>query len=519
MKRSSELWCCLALLVIEALSLGSCGVDAEDHRFRHDQLVEEYRVYSKILTGRNIDNQTTVFALPNESLKSTLEWVTDGTELGSELVTDFMKRNRESQPLRHFFNSPLNRVTLLDHKKCRQYMSGREGWGQFSSDFPMYRFGSNDVIAAVSRVGFSRNMSQALVYAGFQSFWSSSSKGSYYILGNENHLWTVRRKFTVWRTEHGSWDASERVLEQEKALVNQGYKEWKSGPFLPGQYRRNRGSHYKVRNRIEWIETAALPSDKTAELHPTYARETEEYRVYSEVIPAKIIENQTITFALPSESLLSTLEWVTDETEKGPELVADFIEKNREPQPLPPLANSPQKNIRLLSPEDSARYMSSRESWAQFNRDFAIGPIKGLSHGNTEPRGIARVSRIGFSKNLSHALVYAELQSFLKPWSLSRGHYYILVNEDYLWRIQTKVEVWKAEHLARVDAFIEGEWHALHLGNLAEKEKELVDSEYTLWTSGPFLPGQYRKSDLIAGEEMIKQNIYWIETAALPQKR
>jgi hypothetical protein len=107
-------------------------------------------------------------------------------ELLGSAIADYRARNQESQPLPTDLVVPGSAVTRIDEATLKTYFqagTGPEGWERFRKQF------GEDAMYTFSRAGFSHDLSQAVVFMGFQG--AHVGTGSLYFLLRQGQNWRV----------------------------------------------------------------------------------------------------------------------------------------------------------------------------------------------------------------------------------------------------------------------------------------------------------------------------------------
>lgn len=161
---------------------------------------EEYKIYSTVLkdekgiliikdkTGMDADSKN-FKGLENRGFENFLR------KINSETIKDFLNKNNKSVSLERKFSLDLDYqfITNEELKKTFDYkIDGEMNWTFFREKYP--KAGN---IYTLSRVGFSQDGSQALV---FVTDWCRSlcGEGNYYILKKENYEWKIVEQMMSW---------------------------------------------------------------------------------------------------------------------------------------------------------------------------------------------------------------------------------------------------------------------------------------------------------------------------------
>ncbi|HEX8143284.1 MAG TPA: hypothetical protein VF553_11855 [Pyrinomonadaceae bacterium] len=169
---------------------------------------EEYAVYSALLNLLSesergelivLQDHTTNDFLGYESIERTLEPLQQGSfPLAQETLDAFLANNERSQSLENLTRSTENlfclpvRTTLASRSEVESYFGRRGGWQLF---YRKYRGAAG--LVTLSKVGFSRDRSQALVYQEFTCD-DTCGRGSFVALFKDGNVWRVRSQAGTW---------------------------------------------------------------------------------------------------------------------------------------------------------------------------------------------------------------------------------------------------------------------------------------------------------------------------------
>jgi len=111
--------------------------------------------------------------------------------LGEETLADFLAKNREQHPVEPDLD-PGGRLICLSDEEFLHVFRDREGWERFRQEFP-----ESDGTLRFSRVGFDRDVTQAMIYAGQQFDWQIGS-GGYWLFTKSSGAWVESGKLGTW---------------------------------------------------------------------------------------------------------------------------------------------------------------------------------------------------------------------------------------------------------------------------------------------------------------------------------
>ncbi|MBA2345921.1 MAG: hypothetical protein H0V83_12660 [Rubrobacter sp.] len=125
----------------------------------------------------------------DERMLSYLRENLDG--LREETLTAFIAKNREQHPVEPDFN-PGGRLICVGDEKFHHIFRDGDGWARFRQEFP-----DSDGTLRFSRVGFDRDVTRALLYAGQQFDWNVGS-GGFWLFSKLDGEWTEAGRVGNW---------------------------------------------------------------------------------------------------------------------------------------------------------------------------------------------------------------------------------------------------------------------------------------------------------------------------------
>lgn len=111
-------------------------------------------------------------------------------DLEAETIAGYSARNARSSPLRQFLDLPME-ARLLTEDEWKAILD-QGGWDAFYARFP-----GAPGLTELSRVGFNRERTQALIYMGTMSHYLAGA-GFFYLLEKEGDSWKVKDQVMVW---------------------------------------------------------------------------------------------------------------------------------------------------------------------------------------------------------------------------------------------------------------------------------------------------------------------------------
>jgi hypothetical protein len=114
-------------------------------------------------------------------------------DIPAALVEDYSAKNKDEAPLENRFTFSVDYVLLSDEDFERIFSAPEHGgWDMFYRKFP-----NSAGHIQISRPGFNKDKTLALVYVGNQRHWLAGV-GEYVVLEKINGAWTIRKRDMVW---------------------------------------------------------------------------------------------------------------------------------------------------------------------------------------------------------------------------------------------------------------------------------------------------------------------------------
>ncbi len=187
----------IACMLLLGILNYSCAKPAVDYSF------DDYSIYSEFLQDDYINDinklrtkkkqkinkavvimsETKIFKIMPDDLKANLKGLKD------ETIQDYIIKNKTTMTLENKFRCDM-KVILVKESKIKKIL--KKGWDNFKKKYP---YSSGFIF--LSRVGFNKDKTQALIYVG--ELWGPLAGGGYYILYNlENGEWVNKASLLVW---------------------------------------------------------------------------------------------------------------------------------------------------------------------------------------------------------------------------------------------------------------------------------------------------------------------------------
>src|ERR1044072_17126 len=179
-----------------------CAVLTAVGRTRHDECptAEEYAVFTALFPDSANSDNTSQIVIEDKTVGSDLigdldlrKFLKDLQPLKAETIDDFLVRNQVQCKLIDHFDLKV-KVNLVSAEELRKIFNGDldEGWKAVHNTYP-----GVGAFQTLSRVGFSKDHNQALVY--FPHFCGSlCGQGEYFVLEKIEGKWRVKNRIGSW---------------------------------------------------------------------------------------------------------------------------------------------------------------------------------------------------------------------------------------------------------------------------------------------------------------------------------
>lgn len=193
-------WVYITLLLLSACSMNSTETVTPIPTVSPtpDAVREEERIYAALIEALYpedmlvIMDQTQTDVLDLASAE-TYQHVEESLQhLSVETLTDFKARNDSSYPLRASMALGVRYLLFSQKDKQELFQVNQSGWDVFYNRYP-----GAPGIMTLSRVGFNKQMDQALVYLGVQSHWLAGS-GNFFLFNKVNGSWVIDQQVMSW---------------------------------------------------------------------------------------------------------------------------------------------------------------------------------------------------------------------------------------------------------------------------------------------------------------------------------
>jgi hypothetical protein len=196
MKKVSLFW--FSIIIIFLSGFWANSVSAQNNPD-----LDEYSVFSALLQqefiGKGtkqlvIKNQTDIYNFSNnETLDNLQKYL---LPLEKETFLDFSSRNKQSADLKNKFNLKV-KINLVGEEIGRIFAGGErdsenDGWKMFHKKYP-----TAGGFITLSRVGFNKEKTQALIYAAHNCGWLCG-EGNYILLVKKDNIWKIEEKLMNW---------------------------------------------------------------------------------------------------------------------------------------------------------------------------------------------------------------------------------------------------------------------------------------------------------------------------------
>lgn len=168
--------------------------------------LDEYSVYSDLLKEEFIGKRTKQIVIKKETavqnFSANEKIPTEGLQgslssLKKETAEDFLLRNKQSAKLTDKFKLKV-KINLVGEEIDKIFIennrngSTENGWMIFHKRYP-----TADGIITLSRVGFNKEKTQALIFVAFGCGWLCG-EGNYILLEKQEEEWKVKSKLINW---------------------------------------------------------------------------------------------------------------------------------------------------------------------------------------------------------------------------------------------------------------------------------------------------------------------------------
>jgi hypothetical protein len=160
--------------------------------------VDEQEVLAVCLDHLYIGSRQVVRSLTRSGLhlpadeERALSYMRENFEgLSEETLADFLAKNRERHPVEPDLNLG-GRLNCVNDREFERVFRDGEGWERFRRTFP-----KSDGTLRFSRVGFNRDVTQAMIYAGQQFDWHIGS-GGFWLFSKIDGAWVESGRLGTW---------------------------------------------------------------------------------------------------------------------------------------------------------------------------------------------------------------------------------------------------------------------------------------------------------------------------------
>lgn len=110
--------------------------------------------------------------------------------IAPDTLENFKAINKQEYTLKDSFTG--YHCVLVSDSEIEDIFTTENGWNEFYKRYP-----NSQGEITLSRVGFNRQMNQALLYTGNQSYWLAGA-GYYVLLQKINGHWYIQEKLLTW---------------------------------------------------------------------------------------------------------------------------------------------------------------------------------------------------------------------------------------------------------------------------------------------------------------------------------
>jgi hypothetical protein len=160
-------------------------------------IADEQEVLTACLAQLHLGERQVVRSLTRSGLQvpadeRMLSYLRENLErLDEETLNDFLAKNLEHHPIEPDLN-PGGRLVCVGDEEFEHIFRDKDGWARFRREFP-----DSDGTLRYSRVGFDRDVKQAMLYAGQQFDWNVGS-GGFWLFSRLDGEWTEAGRAGSW---------------------------------------------------------------------------------------------------------------------------------------------------------------------------------------------------------------------------------------------------------------------------------------------------------------------------------
>ena len=153
---------------------------------------DEYEVYIAVLKEKSQKKKFVVSdkTIQKDSIGEAFSGENESVQK-SEAIKSFQQRNVISHKLETKFPTDID-YKIIKQKEINEYFKNEKTWDAFYKDFP-----ESDGLYDFSRVGFSRDRKEALIYVS-HSCGGKCGTGRYYYLTKESGTWEIVEEVYLW---------------------------------------------------------------------------------------------------------------------------------------------------------------------------------------------------------------------------------------------------------------------------------------------------------------------------------
>lgn len=180
----------MAIVSISAFS--ACAAQETEPLAGYGPDSDEYSVYSDLINSKYIGGGVGLMVVEDQTnAESSAFGQLRGVD--GELIEDYQAKNKMAYRLDRLFDLRVG-YELISEEDARDIIESdpEVGWDTFYSTYP-----DSQGMLSLSRAGFNKNRTQALVYACNHAG-ANAIEGNYYLLTKNGDAWVVKNVFEAW---------------------------------------------------------------------------------------------------------------------------------------------------------------------------------------------------------------------------------------------------------------------------------------------------------------------------------
>lgn len=182
----------ITMAVVSISAFSACAAQETEPLADYGPDSDEYAVYSDLINSRYIGEGVGLMVVVDQTNAESGDF-SQLRGVDKELIEDYQAKNNMACRLDRLFNLRVS-YELISEEEARDTIESDPeiGWDIFYSTYP-----DSQGMLSLSRAGFNRNRTQALVYACNHAG-PNAIDGNYYLLVKDGAAWVVKKMFEAW---------------------------------------------------------------------------------------------------------------------------------------------------------------------------------------------------------------------------------------------------------------------------------------------------------------------------------